>query len=149
MKKWIVLMACVSLVAAGCGDDDDDEGGGGGAAEETVPTPTAEETETATTAAPAEKPKKKPKTVKISLKNIKFAPASVTVKVGTPIKWTNDESVNHDVTKTGGPGPDFKSGAPGSLAQGATFTHTVKTPGTIEYVCKIHAPGMAGTITVE
>jgi plastocyanin len=53
------------------------------------------------------------------------------------------------VTKTGGPGADFKSGAPGSMAQGDTFSQTFKTPGTIEYVCMVHAPGMAGTITVK
>ncbi len=56
--------------------------------------------------------------------------------------------MGHDVTKTGGPGPDFSSGEPGGLAEGDTFTHTFNKPGKIEYVCTVHAD-MKGMVTVK
>ncbi len=80
------------------------------------------------------------------MKNIAFNPGSLTVKKGTTVTWTNDDSVNHDVTKVGGPGPDFKSGS-GNLASGDTYKVTFDTAGTITYRCTIH-PGMNGTIVV-
>ena len=81
------------------------------------------------------------------MKNIAFLPKSVSVAKGTTVKWTNEDNVNHDVTKKSGPGPDFSSGQ-GNLAKGATYEQTLDTPGTIKYVCTVH-PGMAGTITVK
>ena len=72
---------------------------------------------------------------------------TVTVAKGGSVVWTNDDSVNHDVTKTSGPGPDFKSGT-GNLAGGDTYKQTFDTPGTIVYRCTIH-PGMDGKIIVK
>ena len=51
------------------------------------------------------------------------------------------------MTKTGGPGPEFSSGDPGGMSGGDTYTETIKTPGSIEYVCTVH-PNMKGTIEV-
>ena len=80
------------------------------------------------------------------MKNIAFNPSTLTVKKGTTVTWTNDDSVNHDVTKSGGPGPDFKSGS-GNLGSGDTYKVTFNTPGTITYRCTIH-PWMDGKIVV-
>ena len=55
--------------------------------------------------------------------------------------------MNHDVTKSSGPGPDFKSGT-GNIASGSTYKQTFNTAGTIQYRCTIH-PGMTGTIVVK
>ena len=88
------------------------------------------------------------KTVAVKLKNIAFSPASVTVKKGGTVKWTNDDSVGHDVTKVSGPGPKFKSGGAGGMMGGDTFQQQFTTPGTIKYVCTVHA-NMKGTITVK
>jgi plastocyanin len=85
--------------------------------------------------------------VNVSMKNIAFSPQTVTVNKGGTVQWTNDDSVNHDVTKKSGPGPDFKSGN-GNISSGSTYKQTFDTPGTIQYVCTIH-PGMAGTIVVK
>jgi plastocyanin len=126
------IVAC-GLVAAGCGSSNSDSS-------------SSSNTKTQK-AAPAAPTKKAGKTAAVSMKNIQFSPKALTVAPGTTVKWTNDDSVNHDVTKTGGPGPKFASGS-GNLAQGATYQQTLKTPGTIKYVCTVH-PGMTGTITVK
>jgi plastocyanin len=125
------IVAC-GLIAAGCGSSNS----GNSSSSNT-------KTQKATPAAP----KKSGKTAAVSMKNIQFSPKALTVAKGTTVKWTNDDSVNHDVTKTGGPGPKFASGS-GNLAQGATYQQTLSTPGTIKYVCTVH-PGMTGTITVK
>jgi plastocyanin len=142
MKKLLVLLiACLALTLtfAACGDDDDDDGGGSSA----VPT-TPEETDTGA----AQKPSGGGS--EVSMKDIAFDPSEITVNKGDTVTWTNDEAIGHDVTKTGGPGPDFSSGDPGGLSEGDTFEQTFDTPGTIEYVCQVHeSQGMTGTITVK
>jgi plastocyanin len=141
MTKWLAVLCtllALGLVATGCGSSNkksSSTSSGGGAKAK----------------APAKKPAAAAtggKTVKVSMKNIQFSPKSLTVKKGTTVEWTNDESVNHDVTKTGGPGAKFSSGT-GNLAQGDTYKQTFNTAGTIKYVCTVHAPGMSGTITVK
>ncbi len=78
----------------------------------------------------------------VTMKNIAFAPSSMTVKVGQKITWTNDDSVAHNVTATSG--ASFRSS---DFSQGGTFSYTPTKAGTIHYVCTIH-PGMDGTIVV-
>ena len=80
------------------------------------------------------------------MKSIQFTPKTVTVKKGATVEWANDDSVNHDVTKTSGPGANFSSGK-GAIGSGDTYEVTFKTAGTIEYRCTIH-PGMTGKIVV-
>ena len=82
------------------------------------------------------------------MKDIAFKPALVSVPKGGTVTWTNDDTVGHDVTKTDGPGPDFKSGDPGAMNAGDTFKQKFTTPGTIKYVCSVH-PGMEGAIGVK
>jgi plastocyanin len=136
MTKLLALICSIlalGLVAAGCGSDDSGGGGGDNAKTEKQPA--------------AGGGKKTGKTVAVAQKNIQFAPKSVNVPTGATVKWTNDDSTAHDVTKTGGPGPDFSSGQ-GNMQQGDTYEQTFKTPGTIKYVCTVH-PGMEGTVTVK
>jgi plastocyanin len=123
------IVAC-GLVAAGCGSSND-----------------SSSSNTKTQKAAPAAPKKVGKTAAVSMKNIQFSPRALTVAKGTTVKWTNDDSLNHDVTKKSGPGPDFSSGS-GNLARGATYQQTLSTPGTINYVCTVH-PGMTGTINVK
>jgi plastocyanin len=80
--------------------------------------------------------------VQITMKNIQFAPSKATVKVGQTVKWTNDDSVVHDVSATSG--AKFKSAL---FAKGKTYEFKATKPGTVKYVCTIH-PGMEGTLTV-
>lgn len=82
------------------------------------------------------------------MEGIEFVPPDTTVAVGDTVTWTNNEAVGHDVTKEGGPGPDFSSGEPGGMQEGDTFEHTFEAAGTVDYVCTVH-PGMTGTVVVE
>jgi plastocyanin len=136
MTRWLaLLMACLALVVVACGDDDDDGGGGGGA--ETTQETEAPEAEGGTGGGAGGGG------TEVSMKDIKFDPANVTIDAGQTVTWTNDDSVGHDVT-----GDDFKSGEPGAMQNGDTFEHTFDTAGTFDYVCTVH-PGMEGSVTVK
>ena len=126
-KRLVLLLACLALGLAGCGGDDD--GGGGDEPGGTVGEGVASN--------------------EVSMASIQFDPSEITVDAGQTITFVNDESVPHDVHKTSGPGPDFASGDPGGMQEGDTFELTLDEPGTYEYVCQVHAPGMSGSITVR
>jgi plastocyanin len=130
-KLAATLCACLALgvVAAGCGGGDDNNGGGGGAK-------TSEQKQPASGGGGA-------KTASVELKNIQFNPKTVSVAAGGTVKWTNDDSVGHDVTGSG-----FKSGAAGGLSNGDTYSHKFATAGNFKYRCTIH-PGMEGTVVVK
>jgi plastocyanin len=78
----------------------------------------------------------------ITIQNFAFAPASLTVKSGATVTWTNMDSPKHSVK--------WDDGTTGSdpLSTGATYTRTFATAGTFTYVCGIHA-SMKGTIVVN
>jgi plastocyanin len=133
-KSLALLIACLALglVVAGCGDDDDDDGGGGGNGGAT----TQEESGGGGGGA------------QVGMQNIQFDPAEVTINAGEAVTWTNDEAVAHDVDGSG-PGGDFSSGPEGGMNEGDEFAFTFDEPGMYDYVCRVHAPGMAGTVTVR
>ena len=90
----------------------------------------------------------------IAIKDFAFAPATITVKAGTTVTWTNNDGATHNVTSTDGPGtgaattPTFSSQP---MAQGATFSYTFKEAGTYYYECSIHASmaSMHAVVIVE
>ena len=135
MKKlFALILACIALglVAAGCGGDDDNGSsgsGGDGASNSGESSGGAGAT--------------------VGMANVQFDPKDITVKAGETITFTNDESIPHDVHKTSGPGDDFSSGDTGGMQEGDTFELKLDQPGKYDYVCKVHAPGMAGSITVK
>jgi plastocyanin len=77
----------------------------------------------------------------VSIDNFAFAPATLTVKAGSTVTWTNHDEEPHTVAATDG---SFHS--PG-MGTGATFSHTFPTAGKFDYVCSIH-PMMHGTVVV-
>jgi len=83
----------------------------------------------------------------IIMKNLKFAPAQVTIKAGTTVTWVNQDGFAHTVTAgaRGNPTGLFDSG---NVDGGKSFSFTFKDPGTYPYNCAIH-PGMDGVITVQ
>ena len=80
-------------------------------------------------------------TATITIKSFAFDPASITVKAGTAITWTNEDSVPHTITS------DTGAWDSGEIAQGKTFTRTFDQEGTFAYKCTIH-PNMKGTVIV-
>ena len=78
----------------------------------------------------------------VVMKNTAFDPATVTIKAGESVTWTNEDPMNHTVTADNG---EFDSG---NLGQGATFSFTFDKAGTYPYHCSIH-PTMKGTVVVQ
>jgi plastocyanin len=82
-------------------------------------------------------------TANVTIQGFAFHPASLTVKTGTKVTFTNEDSTIHNATS--GPESTFSSG---SLNKGQSFTFTFTKPGTYTYTCTIH-PFMKGTVTVK
>jgi plastocyanin len=82
--------------------------------------------------------------VQIAYRNIAIAPDTVRVKVGSTIKWTNYDSVVHNVTSEGGP----QRFASKNFGEGGTFEITVEEPGVIHYENTLQPTTMNGTIEV-
>jgi len=78
----------------------------------------------------------------INISNFAFSPASLTVKAGSTVTWTNNDATTHTVT--GDTGTTLNSG---NLAPSQTYSKTFTTQGTFGYHCSIH-PFMTGTVTV-
>jgi plastocyanin len=72
-----------------------------------------------------------------------FEPASVTIPVGTTVKWTNATDIGHTIQSG-----DINFEDSGLVPSGGSFTETFDRPGTYFYTCGPH-PWMTGTITVE
>jgi|SRR5579872_7513952 len=78
----------------------------------------------------------------ILVKGFMFNPTTITVKVGTTVRWTNQDGEPHTVVSDSGL---FRSGA---LDTKDTFTYKFDKPGTYRFLCSIH-PQMVGTVVVQ
>jgi plastocyanin len=68
-------------------------------------------------------------------------PAQVSAHVGDTIEWVNSDIVAHTATARNGAWDVMvKPNSKGSI--------TLRSPGTIEYYCRLH-PNMVGSITVS
>jgi plastocyanin len=79
----------------------------------------------------------------VVMRSLSFNPATVHVRVGSTIKWVNDDSVVHNVTSSDG--VTIQSG---NFGPGHSFEFTPRQPGTISFYCTIHPTTMQGTIVV-
>jgi plastocyanin len=84
------------------------------------------------------------KVVSVSITDFAFTPKTITIPVGTTVRWTNNGNAPHTVTSTSSP----KAFDSGTLNSGDTFQHTFTTAGQFPYRCNIH-PSMTGTVIVE
>lgn len=82
--------------------------------------------------------------VQIAYRNIAIDPDVLKVKVGSTIKWTNYDPVEHNVTSKGGPAK-FASK---NFGEGGAFEFKASKAGVIHYECTIHPTTMNGTIEV-
>lgn len=78
----------------------------------------------------------------VSIENFAFSPATVHVKIGGTVTWTNKDTSPHTATDLNG---SFDSG---SLATDKTFTQTFSTAGTYTYHCTIHSMMANATVIV-
>jgi plastocyanin len=73
-----------------------------------------------------------------------FVPAKSSAQVGQVVEFKNTGSVEHTVNFSGA----NACLSDDTLDPGATWDVVFNSPGTYDYICTIHAPNMAGTITV-
>lgn len=78
----------------------------------------------------------------VAIKGFKFSPASLAIKVGDTVVFTNEDGAPHAATADNGA---FDTGRMGKgESQSIVFTEA----GNIEYFCSVH-PNMKASITVE
>ena len=75
------------------------------------------------------------KDMEINIADFKFAPDTLTIPVGTKVKWTNKDSTAHTITSDNSSGP-LKSDL---IEPGKTYEYTFDKAGTYEYHCEPHA----------
>lgn len=80
------------------------------------------------------------------IKLFMFKPATLDVKTGTTIVWTNQDAIEHSVT-AGTPGTPSNAFDSDFFVQGESFSFTFTQPGTYDYFCKRHE-SMSGKVTV-
>jgi amicyanin len=123
MRLFMLVLAVCAVCAvslSACGDDS------GGSSSSSTPSAAAKDA------------------VTVDIAGFKFKPASVTVKSGGTVTWTNNDSAAHTATLSSGAGA-FDTG---TLDQGASKKVTFSGPGTYAYICAFH-PFMKGTVVVE
>jgi plastocyanin len=143
------LIACSALVlVAGCGSSNSSSSSSSSSsasAAKTSSTSAGLKTDTAPKyASPESSAPVQSGTVQIAYRNIAIDPDTLKVKVGSTIKWTNYDSVEHNVTSEGGP----QKFASNDFGEGGTYEIKANKPGVIHYECTIHPASMNGTIEV-
>lgn len=92
-------------------------------------------------ASAAPSPAPAPATV-VHIKDLAFAPATVTIKAGDTVRFVQDDETAHTVTAAD------KSFDSGNLDRHATWSHMFAAAGTYEYMCSYHTY-MKGTVIVK
>jgi len=140
-----ILIACSTLVlAGGCGSSNSSTTS---SSSTSTPTSTSGELKTTTTpkyASPSPSAPVQSGIVQIAYRNITIAPDTLKVKVGTTVRWTNYDSIEENVTSTGGP---QKFASP-TFGESGTYEVTLTKPGKVHYESTIHPATMNGTIEV-
>ena len=104
---------------------------------------TRESAPVAQTAAPAQAHENPAGITQVTIRLVKFSPATIEIKTGQTVEWTNDDLAPHTVTSQGA--GDLSSG---SIDAGASWRHTFTQAGSFQYYCTFH-PEMKGTVVVK
>src|SRR5579884_2912097 len=78
----------------------------------------------------------------VNIDNFMFSPATLTVKAGSTVRWTNHDDIPHNVVSED---KSFKSKV---MDTDENFSYTFTKPGTYSYLCSIH-PRMTGKVVVQ
>jgi plastocyanin len=125
-RATIILPLAASALLAGCG--------GGGSKDKAAAPPSGGSAGAAPAVASA----------RVEIASYKYKPASVTVKAGGKVTWTNSDADKHTATAK----PDGATFDTDTLAQGRSRTVTLNQPGIYRYYCVYHA-FMQGTVIVK
>jgi plastocyanin len=144
----VALLAATLLLATACGPGEIDADAGGTVIDGDHE-PSASTTSTAGMPGMPGMPTGTPQadgapvaTDRIAISNFAYGPTTATVKVGTTVTWTNQDTDPHTVTSQNG-GPL----ASPTLQKGDTYRFTFTAPGRFEYLCTIH-PFMVAAVVV-
>lgn len=77
----------------------------------------------------------------VTIADMKYAPAAITVKKGDSVTWVNKDIFPHTVTAAGA----FDSR---EIKPNAKWVYRAKKAGDFSYICTLH-PNMKGTLKVE
>jgi plastocyanin len=140
MKKFlpiaavIVIIGVIVAIAAGKNNDNNSS---------TTPPPTPTSNQSANSSSPTPNPTPEAtSTDKVTIHDLGFSPADITVKKGTTVTWTNNDSVTHTVTSDSGSTLNSDN-----LDQGESYSVKLDTTGTFSYHCNFHS-NMHGKVTV-
>ena len=86
------------------------------------------------------RPNEAAETQVITIENMQFSPAELTVKRGTRIVWKNQDMFPHTATA--------KAFDSGSIDPNASWTYVAREPGDYPYVCTFH-PTMKARLIVR
>jgi plastocyanin len=137
MKKGIILLAFTVILIALCGCTQTPTTTHP-QANLTTPAVTSESQTVIPTPTQQKTPTVSDNTIRI--KNLAFNPANITVKVGSTIRWVNQDSVPHRIL--------FEDGADSTLlAPMQSWSRKFDETGTYNYSCSIH-PIMQGTVVI-
>jgi plastocyanin len=78
----------------------------------------------------------------VGIEHFTYAPATLTVSVGTRVTWVNHDEEPHTVTSATG------AFASSGLVNEDSFAQTFGKPGTYQYFCALH-PHMKATVVVR
>jgi plastocyanin len=119
----VFMALCMSFALVACGDKDQPATGGGGAKK----TPAATKT--------------------VTIRDSKYEPETVTIKVGETVKWINYDGLTHTATRTGD--PSFDTGNLGKNQESAPIPFTKESDATgWEYRCTVKGHDMTGHVVV-
>jgi len=78
----------------------------------------------------------------IAIEDMRFVPATLTVRRGDRVTWINRDLVPHTATATA------KTFDSSSIAPGGAWTYVATEPGTQAYACAFH-PTMKGEVSIR
>jgi plastocyanin len=76
----------------------------------------------------------------VSMAGTRFSPAIIAIRVGSTLRWSNDDSVAHTVTAAD------RSWDSGNVPVGGSFVRRFDAAGTYSYVCRYHASMKASVV---
>ena len=117
-RTFVTSLALLALVAGGCGDDEEKSGSASGTAEAQS---------------------------KVDIKDFKFDPKAVQVKVGGEVTFASADKAMHTAQTDSGADGAFNTG---DLKKGDSKAVTFDEAGTYDYYCVYHR-FMTGTVEVS
>jgi plastocyanin len=90
------------------------------------------------------------RTVYVTMKDLRFTPKTIHVRVGDRVVWRNRDNVGHNVTTQEDPsGVNLVGLASQTIKPGGAYAYVAHYAGNAPYVCTIHPTTMTARIVVS